>query len=126
MDTFPDLVAGLVQAVLGSVVVDPDVPRERSQWERTFGCYYWSRKPVPPREHLSASLHPQTVFLKEVVCVGNEESWQPRNPGVWQLAGGATAGNVHWAFSGRDGNGSVVSFHTADGVLQHQSLNRYV
>lgn len=42
LNAFPDLVAGLVQAVLGSVAVDPDVPRERSQGERTFRCYYWS------------------------------------------------------------------------------------
>lgn len=31
---FPDLMAGLVQPVLGRVVVDPDVPWERPQWER--------------------------------------------------------------------------------------------
>lgn len=42
LNAFPDLVAGLVQAVLGSVAVDPDVPRERSQWERTFRCHYRS------------------------------------------------------------------------------------
>lgn len=31
---FPDLMAGLVQPVLGRVVMDPDVPWERPQWER--------------------------------------------------------------------------------------------
>lgn len=59
-----------------------------------------------------------------MVCVGNEEPWQPRNCGVWQLAGRVTAGNVHWASRSRNGSGSGVSLHMVESVLQHKSLNR--
>lgn len=106
LDAFPDLVAGLVQAVLGGVVVDPDVPGERTQRERLLRFDLWSWKPTG--EHLSASLHSDGLCEGDV-CAGskrNEEPWQPRNC----RAGRITAG-IPGASSSGDGKG-IGTLHT--------------
>lgn len=65
-----------------------------------------------------------TGLFEGVVCFGNEEPWQPRNCGVWQLVGRLTAGNIHWASSSRSGDGSLVSFYVVESILWCKYLNR--
>lgn len=55
LNPFPDLVAGLVQAVRGSVLMDPGVPRDRSQGELTLRYDDWSWSHVRTGEHLAGS-----------------------------------------------------------------------
>lgn len=51
LDPFPDLMAGFVQAVLGGVVMDPDVSWERAEGERAFRVDRRALKATPTSQH---------------------------------------------------------------------------
>lgn len=51
LDPFPDFMAGFVQAILGGVVMDPDVSGERAKRERAFGVDSRALKAASTRQH---------------------------------------------------------------------------